>query len=172
MMTTDEKIEEAEYNLNKLKAVNTPNKILQFELSNFLNSAQSILYHLLEEYNIKYGLKLYFVKPDTFRDKATKLNHVDAILFIDWYDKELEIIKNDSAYGFLITKSNLNVHKKAVYPKYIRLTLGAGTDPEGNGVINYESSYFAENPNQDIITVCQLFLDKLKTLVQTAHTKF
>lgn len=202
-LTTDQKIEETEYNLEELNKQDAVSKEFKFVLSNFLSSAQSILYHLLEEYNVKYKLQLKRVNLGTFKKRAKKYHNSVAIHFIDWYEDELKKITKERSYGFLIDKRHLNVHKAIIKPQG-RLTIESFTVPAGKeAFIDISSAlqkgakhtkvtfvdnttgqteeieigiknvrFFEENPTQDAITLCMLFLDKLKRIVKDANSLF
>lgn len=121
-MTTKEKIDEAEYNLKNLKRA-TQSRIFRFQLSNFLSSATSIIEHLLEENNIRYGLNVERVNIRKFKELAEKLTNPEAIRFIDWFAERREDIGKNHEYGFLLDKRNVNVHREPAKPKFHRVTV-------------------------------------------------
>lgn len=57
LLTSDEQIEDAKYLLNLLRNKTDRNEVRAL-LTGFLASTRAILDHLLEEYNIKYGLNI------------------------------------------------------------------------------------------------------------------
>jgi hypothetical protein len=204
VMTAEEKIEESEYNLQKLANINPMLKAFRFELSNFLNSAQSILYHLLEEYNIKYHLQLEHLDIKAFKKQATRLRNTGALNFIEWYKKEYEQIKNE-VYGFLIDKRHVNVHKQVVKTvrhigmNNMKMSIPANTsvminiedllwkgaktakvtmtdlntkEQEQIDMPAFNKTVFNENEEKEALTLCGEFLDRLKKLVNDAHSKF
>ena len=173
-MTANKKIEEAEYNFLKMVRIEPPNKEFNFELSNFLSSTKSIMDHLLEEYNIKYKLNLKRLNIDKFMIKAVKTKNSDAVKFIQWYDDQLNQIKNDQACSFLINARNLNVHQDQVTP---RLTAGNAiidnSDPNNRKIIDLGSLWFFEGYfHEDARVACKRFLDKITTVVILAHSLF
>ena len=217
-MTADEKIKESEYNLQKLKdlKMNPMSEEIKFLLSNFLNSSRSILYHLLEDFNLKYRLQIRrALDIKTFRKRAERIcrktddrvlveNMKNALRFAEWYKQELRNIKKDEGYGFMTELRNINVHRRGVQPSRRigmkgPLTFSAGqeshidmTDVYSKGsktakmtiedkatgkieerqVDAINEWVFNENPNQDVTTVCDLFLKKLKNMVNEAQSRF
>lgn len=175
-MTADEKIAEAEYNLTKLKRIiSTKAPEFKFEISNFLSSANSILSHLLEEYGTKYGLVLPKIKYLSFVKEANRTKNAQAINFIDWENIEYKRIKNDQRFGFLIDKRNINIHHSSVGPTAFRAiskTFKAGNSQPIDLNLSKGLAYFSENQQQDVRTVCYLFLNSLRKMIQEAHSRF
>jgi hypothetical protein len=177
-MTAEDKIKEAEYNLDKLKKCTIDQ--FQFELSNFLGSCYSILEHLLEDHNKKFGFNLEYGTSKIFRDKANKMRNTDAIKFINWYDEEKLKLRNEKSYGFLVARRNHSIHKNKVEPEK-NITLEVGLTPIWKDVKTGEIStgdrmprqhrwwFFNENTNEDAIIVCEKFLTHIKKIVDDSQ---
>ena len=113
-MTAQEKIKEAEYDLNKLQ--NVPIDYIQYEVSAFLTSARSVLDHLLEDYRIRFGLgDIRYLNVDNFQSKARKLGNKPALHFIKWFQAQNQLIRENGRYGFLLSLRDINVHRR--FPK-------------------------------------------------------
>jgi hypothetical protein len=99
-MVVDEKIEEAEYFLDKIKKA-TERKDFIPNLSAYLCATRSIPDYLLEDYNVKYGLKISLDKTlnkDVFEEVARKRNNPNAIAFIKGHNnnyKKLTILVSE-----------------------------------------------------------------------------
>ena len=177
-MTAEEKIAEADYNLHKIRHLPIIQPEFKFELSNFLNSAQSIFWHLLEDFNIKFDLGLDYIDSKKFKEKAKELDNHKAFEFIQWYDNEYNKIKNNKQFGFLTQKRRLNVHKTTVMPNTFIVGDYTPRTFSGPGTweipINFNQSQtsFPENSNDDLKFVCVLFLTRIKQMVKDAHSKF
>jgi hypothetical protein len=86
-MVVDEKIEEARY-LEKIKKA-TERKDFIPNLSAYVSATRSIPDYLLEDYKVKYGLKISLDKTlnkDIFEEVAAKRNNPNAVAFIKGYN--------------------------------------------------------------------------------------
>lgn len=177
-MTAEDKIAEADYNLHKIRHLPIMQPEFKFELSNFLNSAQSIFWHLLEDYNLKFDLGLDYLDSKKFKEKAIELDNQRALEFIQWYNDEYDKIKNNKQFGFLTKKRRLNVHKTSVMPK--KFVVGDYTPRTFSGPgtweipinFNMAQTSFPENTEEDIKFVCVKFLTRIKQMINDAHSKF
>lgn len=112
-MVVVEKIEEAKYFLDKTKNA-VQRKDFTPNLSAFLCATRSIPDYLLEDYNIKYGLRislkdeLYIPK---FEKVAREKNNPNAIAFIKGYNKAFKKVKKDEIGKLLLYKRNIKVHR-------------------------------------------------------------
>jgi hypothetical protein len=115
-MVVDQKIEEAEYFLDKIKSATRREDFIP-NLSAFLSATRSIPDYLLEDYNLKFGLgislndKLY---PSTFKGTARKKNNQNALKFIDQYSTEFGKLRQDKIGNLLIGKRDIKVHRTDV----------------------------------------------------------
>lgn len=74
-----------------------------FELSSFLSSTQSILWHLLYDFVQVFSFPIGEEErlfPGKFRKLAE--GNAKALDFINWYDNELKKINDNDEFGFLI----------------------------------------------------------------------
>ena len=77
-MTTAQKISEAEKILAELDSAE------KFQI--FLQIIHEIFLHLLDEYNLKFGLKINKIGLEKFKSVAKKSANIDAINFLIWYE--------------------------------------------------------------------------------------
>lgn len=175
-MTAKDKVDEAEYNFNKLPTVIHDERQFQFELSNFLSSCYSVLQHLLEDQKIKFGLNVDYVTVKTFRDEANKKHNPNAVKFIQWFANEQQKLRSNESYGFLLARRNHTVHTNTVKPEqgisldvgvtpvWKDIKTGKKTDGERKvGKITFR--YFNENKNENALIVCNNFLTHIKKIV-------
>jgi len=112
-MVVDEKIEEAKYFLDKIKKA-TERKDFIPNLSAYLSATRSIPDYLLEDYNVKYGLKISLDKTlnkDIFEEVARRRNNPNAIAFIKSYNNNFKKLTRDKIAKLLLTKRNIRVHR-------------------------------------------------------------
>lgn len=176
-MTALEKIAESEYNLHKLRHIPAINLEFKYELSSFLTSSQSIFSHLLQDFSVKYNLKLSQISYTSFLKQARKTKNNQAMKFIEWQNIEFNKIKSDNRFGFLITKRNTDVHQQSVMPKKFTLWTGPHTISANTTVeipINFDTALvsFPENTKQDVRQICGLFLYSIKKMVEESHSRF
>lgn len=178
-MSTEYKIEEAEFNLKRVQ--NRWTNYFGFEVSNFLSSTQSIFYYLLEEYRIKFGLILQEnYSPNHFKDEAKTQSNLEALNFIRWYQDEKNKIELDKNLGFLIRLRHLNVHKQIILPtlkltkttENTEVTKSYMTAPWGK--VSEPGKYwvFLENQTEDPVKLCELLLKRIKKMVNDAYQKY
>ncbi|MBM3906260.1 MAG: hypothetical protein FJ354_06265 [Thaumarchaeota archaeon] len=95
-MSTAQKISQAEKILARLES---PEKF-----DSFVGIIHDIFLHLLDEYNIKFGLKMDRVGLEKFKTIAKKSGNIDAINFLIWYEKEYKKLRNDPELGQFLEK--------------------------------------------------------------------
>lgn len=93
-MSAARKISEAESILAKLQ-----NSQEKFEFENFISTIHEVFSHLLDEYNVKFGLKISKIGLEKFKTVAKKAGKIDAINFLIWYEKEYKKLRNDPEIG-------------------------------------------------------------------------
>ena len=59
---------------------------------------------MLDEYNVKFGLKIEKIGLEKFKTVAKKSGNIDAINFLIWYEREYKKFKNDSELGKFLEK--------------------------------------------------------------------
>jgi len=95
-MSTAQKISQAEKILARLES---PEKF-----DSFVGIIHDIFLHLLDEYNIKFGLKMDRVGLEKFKTIAKKSGNIDAINFLIWYEKEYKKLRNNPELGQFLEK--------------------------------------------------------------------
>jgi hypothetical protein len=94
-MAVNEKIEEANYFLDKIKKATDREDFIP-NLSAFLCSSKSIPEYLLEDYNIKYGLRISLDKrldKSMFEEVARKRKNSNAIALVKGYNHNFNKLK-------------------------------------------------------------------------------
>ena len=112
------KIKETSFFVRKLKKNSDSLRSSAFYFSAFLSSSNSILDHLLAEYNIKYKLGLNRIFRDSFYKNAKKQNNYSALKFIEWFDKKYEMLSSEKTCKKLMTLRNENVHRGMTGPEH------------------------------------------------------
>jgi hypothetical protein len=105
-VTATRKIAEAEDILASLQNLSDEN--FQMQLNNFLKTIHEIFTHLLDEYNVKFDCKIERINLEKFKVKAKKLGKLDAVNFLIWYEKEYRQIKNNSTFGYLLERDDVD----------------------------------------------------------------
>jgi len=95
-MSTAQKISEAE----KILAILESGE----KFDNFVGIVHDIFLHLLDEYNVKFGLKIDRMGLEKFKTVAKKSGNIDAISFLIWYEKEYKKLRNDPELGQFLEK--------------------------------------------------------------------
>ena len=95
-MTTAQKISLSE---NSISQIESPENF-----HSFLKGIHEIFTHLLDEYNVKFGLKIEKIGLEKFKTVAKKSGNIDAINFLIWYEREYKKFKNDSQLGQFLEK--------------------------------------------------------------------
>ena len=101
-MSTARKIIEAERHLEKIKKLSNSDFKLEFE--NFGKAINDVFVHFLDEYNVKFGLKIEHISFEKFRTVAKKTGKIEAINFLIWYEKEYKKLKNNPEFGKLLER--------------------------------------------------------------------
>ena len=98
-MSAARKISEAENILVKLKS--SPDKS---EFERFIRTIHDVFLHLLDEYNVKFGLKIDRIGLEKFKTIAKRTGKIEAINFLIWYEKEYKKLRNDPEIGQLLER--------------------------------------------------------------------
>ena len=199
-MTAKGKLKKAKSSLDKLhfliqkdksgESVNSEE--IHSELESFLTAMRSVPDHLLEDYNKKYSLGIPLTTPlysSNFKGKARTLGNRDALNFIDWYETEMAILKNDAICSFLINQRDISIHRKEIKP-FARRSISYGIDvligrpedferleetksPEENTTKTITLGwFFTDYHRQDILSMCEYYYGKLKQFVEEARRMF
>lgn len=127
-MPVNYKIKEAKFFLQKIKENYDKSPDNQYYLSAFLSATFSIRDHLLEDYNLKFGLGIALndkLDLKKFEAKARELNKTDAIEFVSWYKQKIEEIKSQLLGEILIEKRHNTIHRQVIHVQnLIELTHG------------------------------------------------
>ena len=172
-MTAKEKIEGSKYNLKKLKEPSGLDEF-QFELNNFLGFAQSIRDHLLVDFAGKYRLKLKMYNEKEFGIKANLSGFRKAMDFIEWFSSQMEQIRNNSDYGFLIKKKHMDVYEKTVKEGDLVFTSTSPVQTPWKSITEsgrevYRCFY---DKDKEVVSTCDQFLKRLIKLRNDAKENF
>lgn len=116
-MPVSYKIKEAKFFLQKIKENYEKFPDNQYYFSAFLSATFSIRDHLLEDYNMKYGLGISLddiLSLDRFEDEAKKQNNNEAMEFIQWYRQKIQNIQSDTLGKILVKKRHSTIHRPVV----------------------------------------------------------
>jgi len=170
-MTADGKIGEAERWLDKIK--NSEHRKDQTDLkdnvSAFLNCANSIPDHLLEEYNKKFKLGITFndkLYPNTFEDKAKMKNNQKALNFISSFKKEKLKVESDPVGKVLSKKRDLDTHRESQRPNKLVVVVGGLKDRNDDFFVNFQEL------SGNIDDNCEKLLDLMKNFVSEMRKQF
>jgi hypothetical protein len=174
-MVVDEKIEEARYFLDKIKKV-TDRKDFIPNLSAYMSATTSIPDYLLEDYNVKYGLKVSLDRPlnkDIFEQVARKRNNPNAIAFIKGYNNNFKKLKRDKIAKLLLTKRNIRVYRTELpLQKNVSASIIDNVDKDST-ISNCTVKWlFDDYKEADVIEVCKEFLRLMNDFVKNVTTKF
>ena len=173
-MVLDEKIE-ARYFLDKIKSA-VQRKDFIPNLSAFLCSTRSIPDYLLEDYNVKYGLKVPLDKPlnkDIFEQVASRRNNPNAIAFIKGYNYNFKKLKRDKIAKLLLTKRNIRVHRTDLpLQKNVSASIIENVDKHSTISNTTVKWFFDDYKEADVIEVCKEFLRLMNDFVKNVTTKF
>lgn len=103
-MTASRKITEAENTLAKM--YKSDGDEFESELKRFVKTVSDIFLHLLDEYNVKFGLGIQHLGLDKFKTTAKKMGNLEAINFLIEYEKEYKKLRNDPAFGQFFEKEH------------------------------------------------------------------
>jgi len=160
MMAVKEKIDEAKYFLDKIKNA-TERKDFIPNLSAYLCSIRSILDYLLEDYNVKYGLKVTLderLDKKIFEKVAMTRKNSNAMAFIKGYDTRLKKLKRDKIAALLLTKRNIKVHR-TIFPLNKNCNVSIVENANNRTTISKSAAKwsFDDYKEADVIEVCRVF---------------
>ena len=189
-------IDEAAYGIGKLRDNAEP---YQFYVRAVLTSMKGVKDHLLEDYNQKFVLGMTAsddLSIESFKQRATRSSNSQASTFITRFETEWRNLLADTKVSFLLSRHgirDLEVHRRPE-PQNISINLPAsisvsGTvvvrDPQGNVVASgpftpstasptpvQVKRYFQSWSADDIPTLCDYCLSKLRVLVSTIQGAF
>jgi hypothetical protein len=174
-MVVDEKIEEAEYFLDKIKKA-TERKDFIPNLSAYLCATRSIPDYLLEDYNVKYGLKISLDKTlnkDVFEEVARKRNNPNAIAFIKGYNNNYKKLMRDRIAKLLLTKRNIRVQRTDLpIQKNVSVSIIENVDKQSTISNTTVKWLFDDYKEADVIEVCKEFLRLMNNFVKNVTTEF
>jgi len=174
-MVVDEKIEEAKYFLDKIKKAPEREDFIP-NLSAFLCSIRSIPDYLLEDYNVKYGLKISLDKPlnkDIFEEVARKRSNPNAIAYIKGYNNKFKKLKKDEIGKLLLYKRNIKVHRTDIpLQKNVSVSIIENVDKHSTISNTTVKWLFHDYKEADVVESCEKFLQLMKEFVQDVTTKF
>jgi hypothetical protein len=159
-LTVEDQITDAEYFLNILRDKSSCDE-LRPNLTAFLAISRGIIDHLLEEYNVKFGLNIpldtkLFTK--TFKKAAKWQNNQPALIFIKFYKNEFKTLASTTVGGLIIGKRNIAIHRTETslhgkfsvsIPESINLEAKVSiVKTDRNGNIIEESQSFSQEQNK------------------------
>jgi hypothetical protein len=173
-MVVNEKIEEAKYFLDKIKKA-TERKDFIPNLSGFLCASRSIPDYLLEDYNVKYGLKISLDKrldKDIFEEVARKRKNSNAIALVKGYNHNFNKLKKDNIAKFLLSKRNIKVEMIDV-PLQKNISVSIMENEEKRTTIsNTRVKWLFDDYNADVVESCEKFLQLMKEFINKVTTEF
>ena len=101
-MSTARKIIEAEKSVEMLRELSNDNFKTEFE--NFCGIISDMFLHFLDEYNVKFGLRIERISFEKFKTIAKRNGKIEAINFLIWYEKEYKKLKNNPEFGRFLEK--------------------------------------------------------------------
>ncbi|MFM8658454.1 MAG: hypothetical protein ACKOCQ_00730 [Candidatus Nitrosotenuis sp.] len=110
-MTAVKKISEAETILQKMQ--NLSEQEVQVEMHNFVKTIHDVFSHLLDEYHVKFALKIDRVGLEKFKSIAKKQGRIDAINFLMWYEREYKKLKNDPEFSKILEREHTALENKS-----------------------------------------------------------
>ena len=195
-MGVDETISQAEYGIRRMRENATP---FDFYLKGTLACLKGVLDYLLEEYNTKYSVGIKDSENlcvDSFKRRVQRGKNRKAESFIECYKKQKKELLDDPKCAKLLEthgSRDIIIHRREP-SKSINLTLYAGMsasvqvvvrDAKGNVVATggspprpatlhpTEVRYFLQDwSHDDIPTLCEYNLNKLKDLVKEIRAKY
>lgn len=174
-MVVDEKIEEAQYFLDKIKKA-TEKKDFIPNLSAYLCLTRSIPDYLLEDYNVKYGLNISLDKTlnkDVFEEVARKRKNPNAIAFTKGYNNNFKKLIRDRIAKLLLTKRNIRVHRTDLpIQKNVSVSIIENVDKQSTISNTTVKWLFDDYKEADVIEVCKEFLRLMNNFVKNVTTEF
>jgi len=200
-MDVKDTLERCEYHLERMKELYPKEEYFKKELNAFLPCVQSIPEHLLNDYQIKFGLNILDKEHlvEKFNTVAKRQNNLDAMTFYSWWKAEVDKLRKDAIGKVVLNKRDLTIHRKTIKPDLAKHEI---TDRiniidtvtvikrDAKGKI-YEISesppepkptpipsesrtdrYFKEIPEKTVIDVCQIIYALMSDLVKKAEIKF
>ena len=174
-MVVDEKIEEAKYFLDKIKKAAERKDFIP-NLSAYLSATRSIPDYLLQDYNVKYGLKMSLDKTlnkDIFEEVARRINNPNAIAFIKSYNNNFKKLTRDKIAKLLLTKRNIRVHRTDLpLQKNVSASIIENVGKR-SAISNTRVKWlFDDYKEADVIEVCKQYLRLMNDFVKNVTTKF
>jgi hypothetical protein len=174
-MAVDQKIVEAKYFLDKIKDATERRDFIP-NLSAFLCSTKSIPDYLLEDYNLKYGLKVSLdekLNKKIFEKVARERKNSNAMAFIKGYNNNFNKLKRDKIAKLLLTKRNIKVHRADVpIQKNVSASVIENVDRH-TAISNTTVKWlFDDYKEADVVEVCKQFLRLMRDFVKNVTTKF
>jgi hypothetical protein len=173
-MVVDDKTKEAEYFLDKIKKATEREDFIP-NLSAFLSSTRSISDYLLEDYNVKYGLKISLDKElnkDMFQEVARKRKNSNAIALIKGYNDNFNKLKKDKIAKLLLSKRNIKVHRTD-FPLQKNVSVSIMENVEKRTTTsNTRFEWLFDDYNADVVESCEKFLQLMKEFVIKVTIEF
>jgi len=170
-MTADEKIGEAERWLDKIKDSEhrKDRTELKDNVNAFLNCANSIPDHLLEEYNKKFKLGITLNKklhPRAFEVEAKNNNNQKALDFISSFKKEKSKVESHHVGKILTKKRDLDTHRESQRPNKLVVVVGGLKGRNDDFFVNFQEL------SGNIDDNCETLLDLMKNFVSEMRKQY
>jgi ribosomal protein L7Ae-like RNA K-turn-binding protein len=173
-MVVNEKIEEANYFLDKIKKATDREDFIP-NLSAFLCSSKSIPEYLLEDYNIKYGLRISLDKrldKSMFEEVARKRKNSNAIALVKGYNHNFNKLKKDKIAKLLLSMRNIKAHRTDLpLQKNVSVSTIENVDKQST-ISNTKVKWSFDDYNADVVESCEKFLQLMKEFVNKVTTEF
>jgi hypothetical protein len=134
---------------------------LRPNLTAFLAISRGVIDHLLEEYNMKFGLNIPLEKKlniDTFEKGAKRQNNQPALRLINFFKCEFDTLTDTPLGGLMFGKRNIVIHRTGTplhakflvnIPESINLEEKlSSVETNKNGNIRQESQSFSPQQNK------------------------
>ena len=124
-------------------------------------STRSILDYLLEDYNVKYGLKVTLderLDKKIFEKVAMTRKNSNAMAFIKGYNSRLKKLKRDKIVELLLTKRNIKVHRTNLpLNKNVNVSIVENVNKRTTISKSATKWSFDDYKEADVIEVCRVF---------------
>lgn len=185
-MTSEEKINEAKFFLEKIIENYTQSPFLEYYFNAFVTSTRSISDYLLEDYNQKFNLGI----PDNerkfhemFKEKAYQLGG-QAVEFHKWHDRQITKITSNMYGKTFWNKRNFIIHRDGEKLDNISQMIVGNDFPKDKAIAiqkNYDQPlqffpttviWIEDFGYVDLKEACEHFISLMREMVSEAHRTY